>query len=197
MNLAAYLSGSLKALGRSDDWPSYFDLSRRGFKHSFLALILTLACYYICGLGLQVERAFRQSGSTVTSPTPYAIPLTVFFTLALLYALTFVACAYILAMVFDKQDRFRAWVIVRHWSVFFTVFFVALLFGLYLYAGLPFAIVNMVALVAYLGVLAIDIRLAGKIAGFEWGGAVLTGCIIHGMSLTVIVAGVAQMLQAL
>jgi len=100
-------------------------------------------------------------------------------------------------MVFDKQDRFRAWVIVRHWSVFFTVFFVALLFGLYLYAGLPFAIVNMVALVAYLGVLAIDIRLAGKIAGFEWGGAVLTGCIIHGMSLTVIVAGVAQMLQAL
>ena len=100
-------------------------------------------------------------------------------------------------MVFDKQDRFRAWVIVRHWSVFFVALFVALLFVLYLYAGLAFAIVNMLALLAYLSLLAIDIRLAQKIAGFDWGGAVLTGCIIHGMSLTVIVAGVAQIQQSL
>jgi len=201
MNLAAYLNGSVNALlglgQKGEQWPVFFDLSRRGFKLSFLAVLFTVGCYYICGLGLQNERALRLSEGLAEPATPQSIPLAVFFLLAALYALTFVGCAYILAMVFDKQDRFRPWVIVRHWSVFFVALFVAFLFALYLYAGLPFGVVNMLALIAYLSLLAIDIRLAQKIAGFDWGGAILTGCVIHGMSLTVIVAGAAHIQQGL
>jgi len=202
MNLASYLSGVIKALTDfksegQDTWPPFFDLTRRGFKQSFIALGLTLCCYYICGLGMQNERALRQSADAAQDLAPQSIPLAVFFILALLYALAFVGCAYILSMVFDKQDRFRPWVIVRHWAVFFAALFVASLFALYLYAGLPFHIVNMSALLIYLSVLAIDIRLAQKIAGFDWGGAILTGCVIHGMSLTIIVAGAANILHSL
>ena len=43
---------------------------------------------------------------------------------------------------------------------------------------------NGVLLAVYLGLLAADIRLAQKVAGFEWGMAVLIGCVIVAVGLT-------------
>ena len=43
---------------------------------------------------------------------------------------------------------------------------------------------NGVLFAAYLGLLAADIRLAQKVAGFDWGMAILIGCVIVAVGLT-------------
>ena len=57
-------------------------------------------------------------------------------------------------------------------------------FGLVSLGLLPFMLANGVLLAVYLGLLAADIRLAQKVAGFEWGMAVLIGCVIVAVGLT-------------
>ncbi len=186
MNIFGYFEGCLKALGRAGDWPDNFDLSLSGFRNSFLALLFAVPFYYACAVAIQSEQA-RRPGESMVSPTAP------FFLILAMYSLIFVVCAYILCVVFDKMDRFRPWVIVRHWSIFFAAFAAGTLFLLNLRGFLPFEWVNALALVIYLGTLAIDIRLAQKIAGFEWGAAILAGCIITAMGLTVILVGVSQL----
>ena len=68
----------------------------------------------------------------------------------------------------------------------------AALLGLFLAGVLPFVIAINIVLGVYLITLAIDIRLAQRIAGFEWGAAVLTGCIITAMGFTVLLMSIAQ-----
>ncbi len=185
MNLWNYLIGSLGALGRRGDWPGYFDLSRKGLKLSFLALLLSVPCYYVCAIAIQ-----QQSASLSGNPPVY--PTTPFFLILGLYALMFVVCAYILSIVFDRMDSFRAWVITRHWSVFYAALLAAIFSGLFIVGVVPFVLLYGGLMIIYLGTLAIDIRLAQKIAGFEWGAAILAGCIITAMSLTILLIGVAQ-----
>lgn len=187
MNLTAYLSGVVRALGGDSDWEGYFNLSKTGLKQSLFALAMTTLFYYICALGVQTQRAFMNG-----SDAPFAVPFAAFWIILILYVLTFIGCVYILTQVFDKQDRFRAWVIVRHWSVFFMSFIAAFLFGLFLMGVLPFSVANMVAFGLYLATLLVDIRLAQKIGGFDWGAAILCGCVIHAMGLTFILAGIMQ-----
>ncbi len=192
MNLPRYLAGCLRAFGRAqggggNGWEGYFDLSKKGFQQSFLALALSLPFYYVCAAAVQKHRA-SLPGANPDS----AIPAAAFFVILGLYAGTFVLTAYILCLVFDKQAAFRPWVIVRHWSMFFAALLAAGLLGLYLAGALPFMIVIYMVLGIYLITLAIDIRLAQRIAGFEWGAAVLTGCIMTAMGLTVLLMGVAQ-----
>jgi len=122
------------------------------------------------------------------------VPLAPFAIILLLYLLTFSAVAYIFAMIFDKQDRFRPWVVSRHWSIFWLVLLVAGLFGLYLIGVIPFAIVNYIALAAFLGILLIDIRLAQAVIPFPIGAAILIGCTINAMGLVVILLGFEQVL---
>jgi len=195
-NLWALLTGCARALSLrryagNEDWPAFFDLSRRGFNQSFVALIASVGAYYICAIAVQTRLAaiIEASASASGDAAASTIPLIPFVLVAGLYALSFVLSAYVLSMVFDKQDRFRAWVIVRHWSIAFCAVFVAFLFTLHLYFGFPFAVANAVAFSVYLGLLAIDIRLAQKIAGFDWGGAVLCGCLIHALGLSVLLTG--------
>jgi len=187
MNLARYLSGSIKALGPSPGWEVYFDLSRRGFQKSFIALCLTMVCLYLCGAIIEIHRAAQQGVAVVR-----AIPAAGFFLIACLYLLSFSAIAYILVMIFDRQNRFRPWVILRHWIVFFASFTAALFFMASLYLALPYIIANLAAFILYLGLLGVDIRLASKIGDFDWGGAILTGCVIHAMGLMIILTGIAQ-----
>lgn len=189
MNLARYLAGCLKALGRADGWEDHFDLSRKGFKHSFLALALSLPFYYVCAA------AVRRNQASLAESAINGLPTAAFFLIFTLYVSTFVVSAYIIAMVFDKQDRFRPWVIVRHWSIFFAAMLAALLMGLYMGGVLPFLVAVYVVMGIYLLTLAIDIRLASRIAGFEWGAAVLTGCLITAMGLTVLMIGTAQFVR--
>lgn len=185
MNLAKYLSGVISALKGEDRWPDFFDLSDFGFRESFFALVLSAPCYFICALAIQTERA------RVLEQVP-AYPNIVFFLVLAVYSLIFVACAYIISVVFEKMERFKPWVIVRHWAIFFASFLAAMFYGLAYLGVLPFQIANFLALLIYLGTLVIDIRLAARIPGFTWGPAIFTGCIITGMSLTALIIGVAQ-----
>lgn len=187
MNLPRLLSGCLKVLGRAPDWEAHFDFSKRGFKQSFLALILSLPFYYVCAAAVRQQHAISSGVEAGAS-----LPTAAFVIILGLYALTFVVSAYILAMVFDRLAQFRAWVIVRHWSIFFAAFLAAIIMGLNFAGIIPFAVAIYPVMGIYLLTLAIDIRLAARIVGFEWGAAVLTGCIITAMGLTVLMIGVAQ-----
>jgi len=188
MNPVAALYGSVKALLGNAEWTDYFDLSRKGLQQSFIALLLTIPAFYLIAHAVQVERA-TQFGEVVT-----AVPLAPFAIILLLYLLCFSACAYIFAMVFDTQSRFRPWVITRHWSVFWLALIVAALFGLYLAGLLPFTLVNYVALAGFLSILLIDIRLAQAIVPFKIGTAILIACVINAMGLVVILMGFEQVL---
>lgn len=187
MNLTAYFSGMLRVLGTRSDWDEKFDLSKAGLKQSSVAVGLTLVFYYICALAVQSQRALMAGADA-----PTAIPIAAFGLILFLYLMTFIGCVYVLTQVFDKQDRFRTWVIVRHWTLFFMSFLAALLYGLYLIGMLAFNIANLSAFAIYLSTLIVDIRIAQKIGGFDWGGAILSGCVIHAMGLTFILTGILQ-----
>jgi len=64
--------------------------------------------------------------------------------------------------------------------------------GLYMANILPFFVSIYIVFGIYLSTLLIDIRLAARIGGFEWGAAILTGCLITAMSLTVLMIGMSQ-----
>ena len=187
MNLPRLLTGCVKALGRNPEWERYFDFSKRALQQSFIAVALSLPFYYVCAAAVQNQRATISGAETATS-----LPAAAFIIILGLYALTFVMSAYIIAMVFDKLATFRAWVIVRHWSIFFAAKMAAIVMGLNLAGLLPFPWAIYPVMGIYLLTLAIDIRLAARIAGFEWGAAVLTGCLITAMGLTILLIGVAQ-----
>jgi len=188
MNPVAALIGSIKALAGRADWTDHLDLTRKGLQQSFIALLLTIPSFYLIAHTVQLERAKMLEQSVVSVPlAPFAIIL-------LLYLLCFSAVAYIFAMIFDKQDRFRPWVITRHWSVFWLVLIVAGIFGLSLIGIIPFAAANFLALLGFLGILLIDIRLAQSIIPFPIGTAILIGCAINAMGLVVILLGFEQVL---
>ena len=84
----------------------------------------------------------------------------------------------------EKMDRVRVWTITRNWTVFGFSLLVGIVFGLVALGALPFMVANGVVFAAYLGLLAADIRLAQKVAGFNWGIAVIIGCIIVAVGLT-------------
>ena len=61
---------------------------------------------------------------------------------------------------------------------------VGVVFALVSLGLLPFILANGVLFAAYLGLLAADIRLAQKVAGFNWGLAILVGCVIVAVGMT-------------
>ncbi len=188
MNPVAALIGSIKALAGHADWADHFDLTRKGLQQSFAALLLTIPAFYLIAHAVQTHRA------TMIDTEVTAVPLAPFAIILLLYLLCFSAVAYIFAMIFDKQDRFRPWVVTRHWSVFWLVLIVAAVFGLNLIGVIPFAIANYIALGGFLSILLIDMRLAQVIIPFQIGAAILIGCTINAMGLVVILLGFEQVL---
>ena len=176
-------------MGRAD-WVDHFDLTRKGLQQSFIALILTIPAFYLIAHTVQVQRSrLLQEPVTIVHLLPFAIIL-------LLYLLCFSAVAYIFVMIFDKQDRFRPWVITRHWSVFWLVLIISVIFGLNLIGIMPFAAANFLALAGFLGILLVDIRLTQKIIPFPMGAAILIGCTINAMGLVVILLGFQQVMGA-
>jgi len=185
VNLPRLWTGCLKALGSDDGWPDHFDLSRKGLQQSFVAVFLSLPFYYVCAAAVQAYTA-------QITEAPARLPAFAFFIVLLLYVMMFPLVAYILCLVFDRQDRFRPWVIVRHWTFFFTALISALIMGLSLAGIIPFKIAQLPVFALYLGTLVMDIRFAQKIAGLEWMAAIFTGCVITAMGMMMILMGVIQ-----
>ena len=186
MNPVAALIGTIKVIAGRPDWADHFDLGKTGLKQSFIALFLTIPAFYLIAYAVQVQR------SRILEEAVSAIPLVPFAIILLLYLLCFSAVAYIFTMIFDRQDRFRPWVITRHWSMFWLALTVAGIFGLNLIGIIPFAVANYIALAAFLCVLLIDIRLAQTVIPFSIGAAILIGCTINAMGLVVILLGFEQ-----
>ena len=186
MNFARAFLGLFAVIGNWPNWESYFDLSRKGLKFSFLALLLALPAYYIFISGIY------EQGAKLQNIERGPVPIAPFIILTSVFLLSFTASAYLITMITDKQDRFRPWVIVRHWAVFVLAWVVAAFFGLHAIGLMPFNVAYGIAFAAYMGGLAIDIRLLYKVAEFKLGAAILLGCLIVAVSLTLVMLGLEQ-----
>lgn len=194
MNLARYFSGCLKALGLDQDWAKFFDLSEKGFQRSFLTIPLSLPFFYICAAAIHKQQVNLLEQIPEFDGQPPSLIQPLFFVLVFLfYGISFFAIAYFLGKAFQKDESFRPWVIVRHWTFFFMALIAGALFGLSYMDVVSFNAIIPIAFVLYLGTLAVDIRLAQKIAGFEWGAAILAGCMITALGLMVVLIGVTQL----
>jgi len=178
MQVTKSILGVFAVLGTWPNWESYFDLSRKGQKTSFLVLALSLLPLWMIVYGVQTERALRLE-------TELELPGLVPFILVVgLWLFTFPALAYLIGMIFEKMDRVRVWTITRNWTVFSLSLLAGGAFGLATLGVLPFIVANGVLFAVYFGLLAADIRLAQKVAGFNWGTAILIGCGIVAVGLT-------------
>ena len=178
MNPAASILGVFAVLGTWPNWENYFDLSRRGQKASFAVLAFCLAPLWLVVYAIQSERARL-------TETDLSLPGVVPFILIVgLWLFSFPALAYLIGMISERMDRVRVWTITRNWTVFALALLVGAVFGLVSLGILPFVVANGVLFAAYLGLLAADIRLAQKVVGFNWGLAILIGCVIVAVGLT-------------
>lgn len=178
MNPFKSLLGLFAVLGTWPNWEGYFDLSRKGLKVSFVALTASLLPIWMMAQGVQIERARLLD---VEVATPQILP---FLMTVGLWLFSFPAMVYLIGMLFEKMDRTRPWIITRNWAVFWLAATTGPCFGLVWLGWLPFAAANGVAFAAYLGLLAVDIRLTQKVAGFNWGTAILIACVIVAVGLT-------------
>jgi hypothetical protein len=187
-HLFSYLKGCFAVVGRIPNWEQFFDLSPKALRLSFIAQFFILPAFY--GVALAVRRGRLDALGEAGPINAAAIGV-----IGLIFLLSFSAVAYILTMVFDKQDRLRPWVIVRHWSLFFLAWISAAAFGLYILGLFPFMAANGVFFAAYMGLLFIDVRLAKRIVGFDWPGAILTGCIIAVTGMALLLTGVSYFIE--
>lgn len=178
MQLSKPLLGIFAVLGTWPNWENYFDLSRKGQKTSFVVLALSLLPLWMVAYGIQTERAVRTAADL---SLPGVLP---FVLIVGLWLFSFPALAYLIGMIFERMDRVRAWTITRNWTVFGLSLLAGAMFGLVALGVLPFMLANGVLFAAYLGLLAADIRLAQKVAGFNWGTAALIGCVVVAVGLT-------------
>lgn len=194
MNLARIFTGCLRAFGRDAGWAENFDLSEKGFRASFLALLLSMPVLYVCYAGIfRQRRIVMEAQPELVDNLPVMVSPPMLFLILIIFGMMFPIVAYVLCLVFEKMDKFRPWVIVRLWTFFFIALLMGALFGLTMLGVLSFAAIIPPIFVLYMGTLLVDIRYAQKIAGFEWGAAVLAACIITAMGLTVILIGTSSL----
>lgn len=184
MNLLRSCLGVFAVLGTWPNWEQYFDLSRKGLKLSFGVLALSLAPLWFIVIAVQAERA-QALETDVSEPSVLLYILTVG-----LWLFSFPAMAYLIAMIFEKLDRLRPWIITRNWAVFSLALVTGASFGLVGLGVLPIVIAYGVALAAYLGLLGVDIRLIQKVVGFNWIPAIMLACVIVAVGLTFVLLAI-------
>jgi hypothetical protein len=178
MNLGKPLLGVFAVLGNWPNWEGYFDLSRKGLKSSFVALLASLAPLWLVVYGVEAERA-RLAEAPITLPD--AVP---FILIAVLWLFSFPALAYLIGMIFEKMDRVRPWIITRNWTLLALASVAGGMFGLVGIDLVPLIVASGVGFAAYLGLMVADIRLAQKVVEFNWWSSALTGCGIVAVGLT-------------
>ena len=180
LNISQSFFGLFAVIGNWPNWEDYFDLSSRGLRHSFMGLILTLPAFYLIAAGVHGQ-ALQSAGQDFTPISWQPV-----IRISAIFLFYFSLFAYGLTIITRKADAFRPWVITRHWAIFYLAWTVAGFFALFLLGFLPFTMAYGTALAAYLGSLAIDIRLLYKVAGFEIGAAILLACLLVATGLTLI-----------
>ena len=176
------LRGVFAALGPDPDWYRFFDTTRAAMRRSFIPALLSIPFYGLIASATQTERAQRLNSLEVD------VPWAPFILVMLAYTFAFPFVAVISGTLFDKSDRWPAWITVRHWTMFFLAALLGILYLLTEHGPLPFAVANTAGFAAWLGMLAIDIRLAQKVGGMGLGASVLIGSIITTLGLSLILA---------
>lgn len=190
MNALRYLSGFLRVLGPDTEWREFFNLTKTGFQRSFLTIPLSLPFYYLCALSLHRQRlAVFESSPVLDGQTPSLLAPFPFTVLCLVFGFSFSILAFALSHAFGKRGKFQDWVNIRHWGFFAMAVLAGILLGLTYFDIVTFPLVMPLLFILYLGTLAVDIRLAQKVAEFDWGGAILVGCMITAMGLSIILIG--------
>lgn len=177
------INGIIKVLRGDKDWRDEFDLSSPALPKSFFAIFACISLFMV------ITKAIVKYNDNSDDAPFFAIAIVLSF-----MTFSFPLLVYVLCMVFDKLSAFRPWVIVRNWAFLCVAALISLVFGLYLLDLLPFSIAYMVGLALYLSTLAIDIRLAQRIGGFDWIGAVFTAILISFTSMMVLYLGLMQAL---
>jgi len=145
MQLIKPLLGIFAVIGSWPNWESYFDLSRKGLKSSFMILALSLVPIWLVIYGVQAERARAFDQDIIL---PAVLP---FVLIVGLWLFSFPALAYAIGMILEKMDRVRPWMITRNWTVFGLSLLAGASFGLTGLGFLPFMLANGVLFAAYLG----------------------------------------------
>ena len=181
MNPIQSCLGVFAVIGRWPNWERYFDLSRKGLKLSLVILAICLVPLWLVAWSVRIEHT-GLSGVAFTPPDLLRFTLTVGLLL-----FSFPAMAYLFAMVFEKMDRLRPWIITRNWAVFCLSIVTGGAFGLYLLGLLPFVIATGIAFASFMGLLVIDIRLTHKVVGFPLGMSILVSCVNVCVGLTFLI----------
>jgi len=173
-------------MGR-ENWESQFDLSRRGLQKSFYLILLLFPAFYIFTYAIQKARA------AALGQADFAVGQVKFFALSSVLIFSFAIGAYVIAMIIDKQDRFRPWVIVRHWSMVALMAVPTLAFGLSIIGWVPLNFALSLAMIAALFSLVVDIRIIQEVLDMKFGNAALLACVMTMITLLILTAGLSYM----
>ena len=178
------INAIIDVLKGKPNWRDGTDLSAPALPKSFFAIFAGIPLFMLI-----TKSVVKYNDNSGDAPfMAIALVLT-------LMSLSFPLIAYVLCMVFDKQASFRPWVIIRNWAFLCVVALIALGFSLQLFGLLPFSSAYIIGLSLYLSTLALDIRLAMKIADFDWFGAVFAAIFISMTSIMVLYLGLTQALS--
>lgn len=185
MNIAAALSASLDLLRGGEQWPNRFDITPRGVGRSFLAVLLTLPCYYMGALAAQQERAeiLGLAGREAVAWEP-------FFFIFGLYALCFSGFAYGTSRLLGRMDIFNLWIVSRHWTVLLLMLVIGFFSTLSLVGAFPYGWVVIIGLFIWVSIFLTDIYLIYRLLNLGWIWTILLPCMIQGLGFAILLAGI-------
>lgn len=157
-----------------------FDLSAAALLRSFAAVLLYVPCIFLI---------IYWSGVSLAHSAHSLLSIAA---LTLVIAFSFSVLARIFCQLFQRQAAWPAWVILRHWSILTILVLIAAVFGAAHIGVLPDFAAFGLSMGLYLLTLAIDIRLAQRVAGFSWMEAIFIGALISFASMLILAAGIAQ-----
>jgi len=169
------------ALSGDAQWRDHFNLRRDGLQWGLAAMIAMIPLY-----GVMIYAAQVNSGA----PSQVNPALGVIF--IAIYIFSFALFAYGTAFFLNQTDDFRPWLIVRSFIAVSLAVIMALLFGLYLIGILPFIIGYWAALIMFIGLLLVDIRLAQTVLGQDWIASVFIGIGVHITALLLLLGALAS-----
>lgn len=182
------LYGVFGIVGRWPHWRQFFDLSNDGAVRSFLGLILCYPALWLVLSAVETERARLMEAP----PPELSVPL--FALIITLWLGSFHLSSALIAVLMGKTAALREWWVVRNWALIWVCVILGVVFAITT-LGLPFIVAYGALFAAYLGLLAIDIRIAQRAADFAWGTAILVACVIVSTSMVVLLISILRILQ--
>lgn len=173
--------GMILALRGDADWRRHFNLRRDGLQWGLAAMIAMIPLYGIMIYAAQVNN----DASSQINPALGVIFIAI-------YIFSFALFAYGTAFFLNQTDDFRPWLIVRSFIAVSLAAIMALLFVLFLIGILPFFIGYWAALVMFIALLLIDIRLAQTVLGQQWMSSVFIGIGVHITALLLLLGALAS-----